>query len=148
MPAKKKAKKTTTKKKTTKKAPAKTGRKKAKAAQALPVVHWEIAAKSPERVQKFYGELFSWRMQTNEEFQYSMVESKNQREGIAGGIGPSQGPSGVTFYVQVDDIPSYLKKVETLGGKTVMPRTELPMVTMAMFQDVEGNRIGLVEERS
>ena len=52
----------------------------------------------------------------------------------------------MTFYVQVDDINAYLKKAESLGGKTVMPRTEIPnAVTMALFSDVDGNTIGLVE---
>src|SRR5437867_3111602 len=110
---KKKAAKKTTKKK---KSPAKK-KKKAKAAAASPVVHWEIAAKSPEKIQNFYGQLFSWKMQTDPEYKYSMVESKTGKSGIPGGIGPSQGATGVTFYVQVDDIPSYLKKAETLGGK-------------------------------
>jgi predicted enzyme related to lactoylglutathione lyase len=32
-----------------------------------------------------------------------------------------------------------------MGGKVVMPRTEMDMVTMAMMADPEGNVIGLVE---
>ena len=53
----------------------------------------------------------------------------------------------MTVYVQVDDLESYLKKAESLGGKTVMPVTEIPgVVTLAMFSDPEGNVIGMVKE--
>ena len=32
-----------------------------------------------------------------------------------------------------------------MGGKTVMPRTEMEMVTFALLADPEGNVVGLVE---
>ncbi len=52
----------------------------------------------------------------------------------------------VTFYVQVDDLDAYLKKAESLGGRTVVPPTEIPnMVTFAMFSDPDGNAVGLVK---
>ncbi|MEK7217098.1 MAG: VOC family protein, partial [Chloroflexota bacterium] len=64
-----------------------------------------------------------------------------------GGIGPAQQePGHVTVYVQVDDLDAYLKKAESLGGKTLMPPTEIPgVVTMAMFADPEGNVIGMIK---
>ena len=51
---------------------------------------------------------------------------------MAGGIGQSQdgGPGHVTFYVSTDDPQATLDKAESLGGKTIMPITELPQVTM------------------
>ncbi|NIR46995.1 hypothetical protein GWO43_00740, partial [candidate division KSB1 bacterium] len=66
---------------------------------------------------------------------------------IGGGIGPAQeGPGHVTFYVQVDDPQAYLDKAESLGGKTLVPVTEIPnMVTFALFQDPEGHMVGLVK---
>ena len=67
---------------------------------------------------------------------------------IDGGIGQAEGeaPPYVTFYVQVSDLQEYLDKAEKLGGKTVMPPTEIPnVVTIAMFQDPEGNFIGLLK---
>ncbi len=52
----------------------------------------------------------------------------------------------MTFYAQVDDLQGYLDKAERLGGKTVLPPTEIPdTVTLAMFTDPEGNLIGLVK---
>jgi predicted enzyme related to lactoylglutathione lyase len=51
----------------------------------------------------------------------------------------------ITFYVQVDDLQKYLDRAEELGGKTVMPPSEIPGtgVMLAMFTDPSGNVIGL-----
>ena len=39
-----------------------------------------------------------------------------------------------------------LNKAESLGGKTIMPPTEIPdYVTIALFADPHGNTIGLVK---
>ncbi len=52
----------------------------------------------------------------------------------------------MTFYVAVPDLAACLAKAESLGGKTLVPPTEIPgMVTFALFQDPEGNPIGLVK---
>ena len=111
-----------------------------------PVVHWEIQSKDPEKVQEFYSKLFNWHVDSNNPMNYGMVDTHSE-EGINGGIGPSCGePSRVIFYVQVEDLQAYLDKAESLGGKTVMPPTEIPdVVTIAIFSDPEGNTIGLVK---
>jgi uncharacterized protein len=52
----------------------------------------------------------------------------------------------VIFYIEVDDPQTYLDQIQRLGGRTVMPVTEIPeMVTFAQFADPEGNVIGLVK---
>jgi predicted enzyme related to lactoylglutathione lyase len=46
--------------------------------------------------------------------------------------------------IEVDDLQAALESVESLGGKTVTPITEVPgLVTFAEFQDPQGNVIGL-----
>ena len=75
---------------------------------------------------------------------YGMVDTHDK--GINGGIAEAQGPQQVVFYVEVDDLQAYLDKAEGLGGSTVVPVTEVPgIVTFAMFNDTEGNTIGLVK---
>ena len=50
----------------------------------------------------------------------------------------------VTVYVAVEDLPAALKKAEGLGGKTIIPPTEVPgMGQFAWFADPDGNTIGL-----
>jgi len=47
-------------------------------------------------------------------------------------------------FIQVDDLQAYLDKAESLGGKTVIPPTDVPgMGTFAWFADIDGNTIGL-----
>jgi len=112
---------------------------------AHPVVHFEVVGKDVERLQSFYSELLGWKTQSIPEMAYAMVEKEG--DGIGGGIGQSQGggPGHVTFYVSADDPQAVLDRAEQLGGKTVMPVTELPQVTIAMFADPEGHVIGIAK---
>lgn len=113
-----------------------------------PVVHFEIQANDPQKVQDFYQKLFDWHIDDNNPMKYGIVNT-HVEGGIGGGIGPTQdGVGRVTFYAQVDDLQKYLDKAEQLGGKTIMPPTVIPdMVTLAMFTDPEGNIIGMVKEQ-
>ncbi len=111
-----------------------------------PVVHFEILGKDTEKLQDFYGSLFCWHIDASNPMNYGIVDTHGEG-GIGGGIGPAEGPNQVTFYVQVDDLQAYLSKIEGMGGKTIVPVTEIPdMVTFAMFADPEGNVVGLVKE--
>jgi predicted enzyme related to lactoylglutathione lyase len=112
-----------------------------------PVVHWEINAKDGGKLRGFYASLFDWKIDANNPMNYGMVDTGGTG-GVAGGIGQAEdgGPKYVTFYVQVSDLQAYLDKAEKLGGKTIMPPTEIPgVVTIAMFEDIEGNKIGLLK---
>lgn len=112
-----------------------------------PVVHFEIMGGSaPNQLQDFYRNIFGWHVDANNPMNYGLVDTHTEN-GIGGGVGPSEdGKPRVTVYVGVDDLDAYLKKVEALGGKTVLPPTEIPdMVTLAMFADPSGNVIGLIK---
>ena len=113
-----------------------------------PVVHFEVQAKDPRKIQDFYQKLFDWHVNADNPMNYGIVDT-HVEGGIGGGIGPAQdGVNRVTFYAQVDDLQKYLDKAEELGGKTIMPPTVIPdMVTLAMFTDPEGNIIGMVKEQ-
>jgi predicted enzyme related to lactoylglutathione lyase len=115
---------------------------------AQPVAWFEIVGKDSEKLSRFYGDLFGWKIDLNNPMKYGQVEAADG--GIAGGIGQTEdGPGHVTIYIAVDDPQEYLDKAERLGGKTVMPVTEIPnMVTFAQFEDPEGHLIGLFKSRS
>lgn len=108
-----------------------------------PVVHFEINSQNPAGLYDFYRELFDWQIQVDPEIGYGMVDTKGS--GINGGIGPSRGPNQVTFYIEVDDLPAVIARVEAAGGKIVVPITETGTVSFAQFADPDGNVIGLVE---
>src|SRR5207245_10978061 len=90
-----------------------------------PVVHWEVTGKNSKRLQKFYADLFDWKVDANNPMEYGMVDTGGK--GINGGIAAAQaGPGGVNFYVEVENLEEYLRSAERAGGKTVMPGSEGP----------------------
>ena len=114
---------------------------------AAPVVHFEIMGKDGKTLQKFYSKLFAWKINADNPMNYGLVEKAEG--GIGGGVGGVEpGQNGyVTFYVSVPDVKAALKKAESLGGKTVVPETEIPnMVTFGLFADPEGNHVGVVKQ--
>jgi predicted enzyme related to lactoylglutathione lyase len=153
--AKKAGKKSAPKKAPAKKAAPKRAAPKRAAAKAAapkkpkvkhPVVHWEIQSTTPERLQDFYRGVFEWVIDTNNPMKYGMVASGGGGDSIPGGIGGSSGPGAKTVvYASVPSIDDTLSKVGSMGGRTIMPRTDLGMVVMAIFEDPEGNAFGLVE---
>ncbi|MGD9489014.1 MAG: VOC family protein [Calditrichaceae bacterium] len=112
-----------------------------------PVVHFEITGKDVKKLQSFYSELFDWRINSDNPMNYGMIDAQTEKS-IGGGIAEAAkgSPSHATFYVEVADPRLVLKKAEKMGGKIVVPVTEIPnMVTFAMFTDPEGHLIGLVK---
>jgi predicted enzyme related to lactoylglutathione lyase len=112
-----------------------------------PVVHFEVIGTDATQLHRFYRELFDWPIQAMPEMGYGLVD-KAATGTIGGGIGHSEDPQarGVVIYVEVDDLQAYLDRAERLGGKTIIPVTEIPnTVTFAQFVDPQGNRIGLVK---
>lgn len=111
-----------------------------------PVVHVEILGVDAPRLQKFYGDLFGWSATLNPVgYGYVPVEPKAPVK-LTGGIGanPQRQPL-VIFYVKVADPTATLKRAEQLGGRVVMPATDVPGgITFARFADPEGNVVGLV----
>ena len=113
-----------------------------------PVVWFEVMGKDGAKLRKFYTDLFGWKIDASNPMNYGMVEASNGR-GIPGGVGElgDKPWPGLAFYVSTTNINDSLKKAGQLGGKTLMPRTELPGGTiLGFFEDPEGHAIGLVEE--
>ena len=49
------------------------------------------------------------------------------------------------IYMRVDDLDAYLDRAEQLGGKRLVPPTDLPgdYGRFAIFTDPDGNQVGL-----
>jgi predicted enzyme related to lactoylglutathione lyase len=111
-----------------------------------PVVHFEIHAKDKGTTQKFYEQLFDWKVDNNNPMSYGMIDTQSNGSGVNGGImSESQAGNMVTFYVQVPDPQQALDQAKQLGATEVMGVTEMGPVTMAMFTDPAGNVIGVVK---
>jgi predicted enzyme related to lactoylglutathione lyase len=112
-----------------------------------PVVHFEIGCRNSANTQKFFSELFGWKIE-------QMGPAAMIQTGGLGGINGHITSLGhephnyVTFYVQVDDLNAYLKKSQTLGGKTLVPPVEIPTGSFAWMADPDGNIIGLFKPKS
>lgn len=111
-----------------------------------PVVHVEILGADAPRLQRFYAELFGWKITLNPVGYGYVPVAPSQPVTLTGGIGPSPpGQPLAVFYVKVDDPAAVLKKVEVLGGRVVLAPVDAPGgITFARFADPEGNVIGIV----
>ena len=109
------------------------------------IVHVEISAKDLAAASKFYAELFGWEIQPMPEMNYATFSPG--KEEVGGGFNPvsEENPAGtVLVYIDTEDIEASLAKAESLGGKTLVPKTEIPgMGWFAVFSDLTGNSIGL-----
>lgn len=124
-----------------------------------PVVHFEIMGKNEKQTQKWYSDMFGWKidpmpMGPGDET-YGIVGAQDGK-GIGGGVGGSregQQPSA-RVYIEVDDPRAYMEKIEKAGGKVVLPVSDMPMpgsdtpLVLGMFADPDGNVIGLVKAGS
>ena len=112
-----------------------------------PVVHWELMSKDPARIAGFYEKAFGWNVQHMPELNYRVVDT-GTKEGINGGIvkpereGPW--PGNMVFYIAVDDLAAYRKKVIAAGGKVHVEEQKVPgMGKFSLFTDPEGRMMGL-----
>ena len=113
-----------------------------------PVAFFEVISPDHERAQKFYSELFGWQVAADPAMGgYGLVDTGAGDGAIGGGIGPSSNPGekGVKIYMRVDDLDAYLDRAEQLGGKRLVPPTDLPgdYGRFAVFTDPDGNQVGL-----
>lgn len=121
------------------------------AAPAVNTVAWfEIASDDPDGVQRFYGDLFGWRFQSDEEsaaggMDYRIISYAADDE-MRGGVFGTRGemPGHAIFTVLVRDVTETCQKVEALGGKVlskVVGNDSGP--DFAYLHDISGNLFGI-----
>jgi len=114
------------------------------------VIHFELMSKEPEKVADFYAKIFGWKIQHHPEINYRIVETgaEGEMHGINGGIvkpdQPGPWPGNMLFYILVDDLSGYRKKVVKAGGKIHVEEQKVPgMGKFCLFTDPEGRMMGL-----
>ena len=120
-----------------------------------PIVHIEIPAKNTGEAGKFYGEVFGWAIEADPMYNYVQFAAEG---GPGGGFvqpaaatadNPEYKPDSLLVYIGTDDIDATLAQVEAHGGKTIMPKREIPHVGwFAVFADPTGNRVALYTSMS
>ncbi|MEM4311379.1 MAG: VOC family protein [Nitrososphaerales archaeon] len=108
------------------------------------IVHVELKVLDLDRAKEFYSQLFGWKT-------YKLPENDQVIFRVSKGVGGSfikvnkVEKGGILFYVCVDDLEKYLKRIRALGGKIVKEGEPLAggIGYTALFEDSEGNLIGL-----
>ena len=118
-------------------------------------ISWfEIPSTDLDRAQKFYEAIFGITLNPMDtpNIKMRMFPLDDMMTGVGGAVVDSGGfhkPSatdGVLIYLNGNpDVQNVLDKVEKAGGKIMVPKTEISPEYgfMGVFQDTEGNRIGL-----
>jgi uncharacterized protein len=120
------------------------GRRHGGHAVANTIVHAEVVGKDGPKLQKFWGELFDWKQNTDLPGGYAMTDSADSGIVLGTGPAPDGGAGWVTFYVSVPNLDATLARVSALGGTVVMPKfSPAPDTWLAMFADPEGHVVGL-----
>jgi predicted enzyme related to lactoylglutathione lyase len=116
-----------------------------------PIVHVEIPAANLQAAGDFYSQVFGWKVEVDPVHSYAMFTGD-------GGPGGGFVNTGVSYegavmqyktdsllvYLGSDDIEADLARIEAHGGKTVLPKTEIPHVGwFAIFTDPTGNHLAL-----
>lgn len=113
------------------------------------VVHFEIAAREPERTAEFYATVFGWKIQKwdGPEDYWLVRTGSASRPGIDGGISL---PTGLfTGYVNTIEVPvidDYIILINKSGGKVLTDKMTVPGVGyLAYCKDPEGNIFGVMQ---
>lgn len=114
------------------------------------VAWFEIPVKDFSRAKKFYEVIFDYEMPEMQMGPNRMGFLLFEQDGIGGAIVEGEGyvpaMTGTLVYLSGgSDLDVVLKRVVPAGGKVLMPKM---LITpeygyCALFQDVEGNRVGL-----
>jgi predicted enzyme related to lactoylglutathione lyase len=119
------------------------------------VVHFEIPADDPDKLSRFYGDLFGWQiqkvpMENGEYHMASTVETDEQgmptqAGAINGGIYKRQSPEQRPVnYVNVESVDEYVRKATDLGAHLLLGKTPVPgMGYLAQLTDPQGNPFGV-----
>src|SRR5690349_18703038 len=110
-------------------------------------IWYELMTPDPDSAAKFYGAVIGWKISGAN----PMPDGKDYRSiqrsdgGAAGGVlklnadMQKHGARPIWLgYLHVADVDAAVKAIEADGGKTLMPRTDLPVGKIAMVADPMG----------
>lgn len=130
------------------------------------VIHFEIQATDPERSARFYADVFGWEIKEwklpvgptlleNRYWGVLTAPEGSKEPGINGGMLIRRGPAPnggeqVTSFVctiGVSSVDEYVNKIESAGGKNVVPKMAIPgLAWLSYCTDIEGNIFGIYED--
>ena len=112
------------------------------------IVHVELPTTDLGKSRSFYENVFGWEVTPLEGQDYWLWKAP---DGPGGGFTTEKvvPETGAILYIEVEDIPSILAKIQELEGKILKDKTEIGggMGFFAWFSDNVGNRIGLWSQK-
>ena len=116
------------------------------------VIHFEIPVDDFARAEKFYSEVFDWKINRVSGFDYTLVNTAEvdekmmpkEKGAINGGMLKRGQIKNIVITVNVQDVDNYLKKTVNAGGKIVINKFKAGDAGYSAYiQDTEGNVLGV-----
>lgn len=112
-------------------------------------MHYEIPAKNPEKLSKFYANVLGWKFSDSgmTGMKYWLIKTSAKTQLPSGGMyKKAAGDKGPRTYVGVKNIDSSTKKLQKNGGKVLVPKQAIPGMGWSVVAiDTEGNPLGLFQ---
>ncbi|QXE92198.1 VOC family protein [Geomonas subterranea] len=102
---------------------------------------FELTTDDVAAAQSFYGRLFGWSMERwDGEVDYTLIKvGAREVAGIAAAGPGHRKPPGWGVYVTVTDVDQTAARAEELGGRVLVPPTDIPRVgRFCVLQDPQG----------
>ena len=106
----------------------------------------ELMTTNTAKAKEFYSGLFGWECEESQvgPVTYTLFKSKDKNFGGMMATPEAHIPSHWMSYINVKEVKESLKKAESLGGKTLVPLTQLgDFGIFAVIQDPTGASIAL-----
>lgn len=110
----------------------------------------ELTTPDVEGAQAFYGEMFGWSFEQMSPGGMDYTVANIGDEPVAGLMGiPEDGPPMPPMwgaYITVDDVDAAVTKLESLGGKVLVPPMDVPEVgRFCVFSDPQGVVLSIIK---
>jgi predicted enzyme related to lactoylglutathione lyase len=114
-----------------------------------PFAYCELHTPDTAAAKSFYGRLFDWKLKDSPTPKGTYTEIEIG-EGFPGGLtGQSGAASQWLTYVRVADVDASMSRAQSLGGKVLAPKTEVPDAGwFAVLSDPTGVAFGLWQPRN
>jgi uncharacterized protein len=121
------------------------------------VVHFEIYADDPEKLQQFYTSLFDWKIEAVPGMDYRFIQTvetgpkgPTQAGGINGGMAKrlaGYDPKAWANYVSVESVDQAVERAQVLGARLTKPKAPVPgLGWFAMLLDPQGNSFAVWQQ--
>jgi predicted enzyme related to lactoylglutathione lyase len=102
-------------------------------------VWYDLLTSDPKTAEEFYTKVAGWGTQAWDGMPYTMWTAGGQPIGGVAPLPDSAAPPHWLAYVAVPDVDATVKQAESLGGKTIVPGSDIPTVgRYAVMADPQG----------